>query len=67
VVPQPFDKRCITPHRDGIHLFAIERPHVAWVASQSRAAFASMVFEHGCKSPGELDMTLHIRGRGLLL
>ena len=40
---QPFDKRCITPHRDGIHLFAIECPHV----TMGRLAEPRCVREHG--------------------
>ena len=43
VVLQPFDKRCIAPHRDGIHLFAVECPHVA----VRRLAEPRRVREHG--------------------
>ena len=38
------------------------------LASQIRVAFASMAWNTGSSSPGELEMTLqHLGGRGLLL
>ena len=43
VILQPFDKRCITPHRDGVHLFAVECPYMA----MGRLAEPRCVREHG--------------------
>ena len=37
------------------------------LASQMRVAFSSMAWNTGSSSPGELEMTEHLRGRGLLL
>ena len=50
--------RQIAVHCRGPIAFTVDQPQPPKLASQSSAAFASMVSNTGCNSPGELEMTL---------